>query len=188
MSLTELFVAFVMLVIIVMYVQNHYGEIDLVTASLDKRRYVVQKFADKDKAAELLAGINKRLIKLVHHMVSKHPDNADVQRLYTNYNPDAVSEGSANSGYTSYSVNKGEKIILCVRQKNGSFVDINVIMYVAIHEIAHLMTKSIGHTPAFWENFRWLLEEAIAEGLYKKVDFHKSPEDYCGIRITSSVI
>lgn len=188
MSFTEVFIAFIMGIILIMYIQKYFTEIDIVTASVDNRKYVVQKFTDKDQAANLLASINEDLQKLVQHMIAKHPDHVDVQRLYANYNPNAVSEGSADSGYTSYSVNKGEKLVLCIRQKDRSFVDKNVLMYVAIHEVAHLMTKSIGHTPEFWDNFKWLLDEAISIDLYTKVNFNKKPEEYCGIQITSSVI
>lgn len=188
MSFLELFVVFIMVLILVLYVQKHYGEIDIVTATLDQRKYVVQKFTDRGAAAELLASVNADLQKLVQHMVAKEPDHEDVKRLYRNFDPDAISEGSVDSGYTSYSVNKGEKIILCIRQRDKSFVQKNVLMYVAIHELAHLMTKSIGHTPAFWDNFKWLLKEAMDIGLYSKVDFQAAPQDYCGIKITSSVV
>jgi hypothetical protein len=57
-----------------------------------------------------------------------------------------------------------------------------------VHELAHIMTTEIGHTPLFWSNFRFLLREAVDIGLYKKVDYFKEPSDYCGIKINSSVI
>lgn len=188
LSFTEVFVVFVMALIMFMYVQNHYGEVEYVRSSIDERSYLVQKLADKEKAADFLAEINKTLTSLVRHMMARFPDNADIIRLYDNYNPDAISEGSAESGYTSYSVNKGEKLILCIRQKDKSFVDMNTILYVAIHEIAHIMTSEIGHTTMFWDNFKFLLNEAIEVGLYKKVDYANKPRDYCGIKITNSIV
>lgn len=188
MSFTEIFVIFIMVIILVMYVQNHYGEVDYVESSVDKKQYLVRKLSDKQEAADYLALVNKDLTKLVKHMVAKFPSNEDVQQLYKNYNPEAVSEGSIESGYTSYSVNKGEKLILCIRQKDKSFVDRNVIMYVAIHELAHIMTKEVGHTTMFWDNFKFLLKESISIGVYKKVDFNAKPHEYCGIQITNSII
>ena len=174
--------------ILVMFIQNHFVEVELVTSKIDANAYLVRKLPDREVAADYLAMINKRLTKLIWHVKAKYPNDQNVQRLYSNYSAQSISEGSAESGYTSYSVNKGEKLILCIRQRDKKFVDQNVLMYVAIHEIAHIMTSEIGHTPMFWDNFRFLLNEAIEIGVYKKMDFQMSPEEYCGITISSSVI
>ncbi len=173
-----------MVIILIMYVQNHYGEVEYVESMIDKKQYLVRKLSDKQSAADYLASVNKDLTQLV----KQYPSNPDVQQMYRNYNPEAVSEGSIDSGYTSYSVNKGEKLILCIRQKDGSFVEKNVIMYVAIHELSHIMTKEVGHTAMFWDNFKFLLKEAIDIGIYIKVDFNSDPHEYCGIQITNSII
>lgn len=188
MTFGDLFIMIVMIIIVVMYVQNHYNEVEFVVSRVDQRRYLVRKLPDKQQAADYLAAINIDLQKLVDHMLAKFPDNPDAQQLHANYNADAISEGSAESGYTSYSINKGDKIVLCIRQKDNSFVGKNIILYVAIHELAHLMTSEVGHTETFWKNFRFLLAEAIDIGVYVKVEFDKRPEDYCGIKITSSVL
>jgi len=188
MSFAELFVIFVMALILIMYIHNHYGEIEYVKSEIDQRQYLVRKLPDRQQAADYLALVNRDLVSLVKHMMAKYPANEEVQQLYRNYNPDALSEGSVESGYTSYSVNKGEKLILCIRQKDKRLVDRNVIMYVAIHELAHIMTKEVGHTPSFWENFKFLLKEAIDIKIYNKVNFNNKPAEYCGIQITNSVI
>ena len=107
-----------------------------------------------------------------------------------NFRPDNISESNPGNMYTSYSINKGEKIVFCIRHKhaeiNGKLVDINTIMFVAIHELAHLMTKSIGHTPEFWDNMRFLLKHSIELGIYKYVNYSENKEKYCGILITST--
>ena len=188
LSFTEFFVLFIMTVILIMYIQNHYGEVEYIKSNTDGRMYLVQKLPDKQEAAEYLAIVNASLQRLVRHTMAKFPSNPDSQRLFKNFNPDSISEGSIESGYTSYSVNKGEKIILCIRQKDRSFVEKNIIYYVAIHEIAHLMTAEVGHTDTFWQNFKFLLKEAIELGIYTKIDFAAQPKDYCGIKITNSII
>ena len=188
MLFIELFVIFVMIIIIVMFIQRQRGEVEYFKSSIDERYYLVRKLPDMKEAADYLADVNKKLVNLVRHMVAKYPDNSEVIQLYKNYKPDAISEGSADTGYTSYSINKGEKIILCIRQKDKTFVDKNIVLYVAIHEIAHVMTKEIGHTKAFWDNFKFLLDEAIKIGVYHKQDFNNKPEEYCGIEINNSVI
>lgn len=187
MGYTEAFIIVVMIVIVFMYIRQYFREVDIVPGG-DGRKYVVRRLPDEKKAAQLLASINKKLSKLVQHMVAKYPNDRDVQRLHDNFNPDALSEGGTEVGYTSYSVNKGERIVMCLRQPDDSFVEENVLVYVAVHELGHLMTDEIGHTKTFWDNFKRLAEESIEIGVYKKVDFDASPTPYCGISITSSVV
>lgn len=177
-----------MILVIIMFVQNHYGEVEYIKSTIDNRLYLVRKLPQKQEAADYLADINIKLQKLVKHMMAKYPSNKEVLQMYKNYSPTSLSEGSVESGYTSYSVNKGEKVILCIRQADHSFVEKNVVMYVAIHELAHIMTTEVGHTDTFWRNFRMLLEEAIALDIYTKVDFNNKPQDYCGIKITNSIV
>ena len=86
---------------------------------------------------------------------------------------------------TSYSVNKGDKLVICLRSKKTyNFQDDNTILFVVLHELAHIMTKSIGHKEEFWNNFRYLLKHAIEIKLYQYQDFNSNPEPYCGIQIT----
>ena len=81
---------------------------------------------------------------------------------------------------------KGEKIVFCLRSRdeNEELVDPNVLMFVALHELAHVMTKSIGHTKEFWDNFRILLRNAIKLNIYKRVNYNEKPVEYCGVKIT----
>lgn len=195
LSFVDIFVIIILLLVLVLYLRKQYNEVEYVKSNYDGRTYLVRKLPDRQQASDLLARVNERLQLLVNHLVAKYgtDDNGSLgkslQTLYQKYNPDAISEGGNEHGYTSYSINKGEKIVLCIRQKNtNAFVDINVIVYVAVHELAHIMTTEIGHTPLFWSNFKKILSEAIEIGIYQKQDFANAPQEYCGIRITSSVV
>ena len=55
-----------------------------------------------------------------------------------------------------------------------------------MHELSHIMTKSIGHTDEFWNNFKFVLECAKKSGLYNPVDYKKNPQTYCGMKITDN--
>jgi predicted metal-dependent hydrolase len=126
-----------------------------------------------------------------HHELEQQIKNKlkeDITRLVNNFNPDAFSETTPDAKYTSYSVNKGEKIVFCLRDKKEGehLVKENIMTFVAIHELGHLMTKSIGHEPEFWNSFKLLLKIAIDNGLYKNIDFNNTPKDYCGIKITDT--
>ena len=121
-------------------------------------------------------------------MEGKYPDNVDVQRLVAGFNPQRIVETLPTSKLTAYSENKGEKIAFCLnKQKNGSrLIDLNTLTFVAIHELAHVMTVSIGHKPEFWNNFKFLLENAKEANIYNPIDYKENPADYCGMTITDN--
>jgi len=166
--------------------KNYYEGLTNIKSSVDNREYIVQEKDDAKEAANLIAMIRKKLEIIVKHLIKITPDDDyRVKMLSENFRPDKLKEGVDTPGYTSYSINKGEEIILCLRT-NNKIVDLNTMMFVVLHELAHLATKSIGHTEEFWDNFRWILEEAINIGIYTKQDFKKESVEYCGMTITSS--
>jgi hypothetical protein len=61
-------------------------------------------------------------------------------------------------------------------------------MYVALHEISHIACPEYGHGPLFKKIFGFITQVAIELNIYVHVDFNKSPEEYCGIYITESII
>jgi hypothetical protein len=72
------------------------------------------------------------------------------------------------------------------KENEGKLIDINTLTFVAIHELAHIMTKSEGHKQIFWQNFKFLLEEAKEAKIYKPVDYKNNPQPYCGMNITDN--
>jgi predicted metal-dependent hydrolase len=143
---------------------------------------------DKEDAANMLAKIRQNLERVVEYLKENNISDERVQLLVNRFNPDVLSESLPNTSYTSYSVDKGKKIVFCLRSKDdkNKLIDMNTIMFVAIHELAHIMTKSIGHTDEFWDNMRYLLKIGIKVGVYQKVDYSKNPVSYCGITVSSS--
>ena len=164
------------------------NEVIYVKSSVDNNEYLVRNLENKEEAANILANIREKLEKLCVLMKEKYPNDESVTRMNQRFNSDNITESGKNNQYTSYSVNKGEKIVFCIRQKDEdeSLVDENTITFVAIHELAHIMTKSVGHTPEFWENFKKLLKVAIANNLYTKEYYANNPKDYCGIKVSDS--
>ena len=168
--------------------ESYTNEVTSCKSTFDNNEYLVRNRDDKHEAANILAKIRKNLEDLIASMKKKYPNDESVIRMGKKFNPDNISESGKSSQYTSYSVNKGEKIVFCIRQKddNETFVDMNTIMFVSIHELAHVMSKSIGHTDEFWKNFKILLEESINIGIYKKENYTENPKEYCGISVTDS--
>jgi len=175
--------------------QNMFGvgssQYPLVTvkSTVDGQPYRVRDMPDKQQAADLLAKVRARMKKLSVHLQSKFPDKPQVKRLLQRFeaNPDRILESTPDAEHTSYSVNKGEKVHFCLRQRQGgdeTLVNENVMVFVALHEMAHMITDSIGHEPEFWNNFGWLLKEAESIGAYQYQDFKAHPVRYCGTQIT----
>jgi hypothetical protein len=163
----------------------------LVTSNIDGKQYKVRDMPDKQEAANLMARLRIRLMKITDALEKKYPDKPQVKHLVKNFrsDPSRFIEATPDSEHTSYSINKGEKIYMCLRQRSGpdeSLVNENVMTFVSLHELAHVCTESIGHGPDFWNNFGWLLKEAEALGLYQYTDFQAHPVSYCGVYITDS--
>jgi len=163
----------------------------IVTSTVDGKPYKVRDMPDKQEAANLMAHLRIRLTKLCDALEKKYPDKKQVKQLVKNFrsDPSRFIEATPDSEHTSYSVNKGESIHMCLRQREGSdesLVNENVMTFVALHELSHVCTESIGHGPDFWNNFGWLLKEAEALGYYNYTDFQAHPVSYCGVYITDS--
>lgn len=184
---------FILICITIFYVHLENKASDVTYIKLRNVEFLVRNLPDKEEAALLLSKIRENLIKIVESTSKKidktknNEHNDSLIRLKKNFRPNNITESSPGNKYTSYSINKGEKIVFCLRsKKTDKLVDLNTMMFVAIHELAHLMTKSIGHTTEFWDNMRFLLKEGIKIGVYKKQDFNSNPKDYCGTKITDS--
>lgn len=149
--------------------------------------YTIRNLPDKSEAVNKLNNLNNKIMILIKKLKEKYPDDSRVQRLVNRYKPSILSELPGGSNNTSYSVNKGDKLVVCMRsKKDNSFHDDNTIFFVVLHELAHIMTTSIGHKPEFWDNFRFLLKNAIEFNLYNYQDFNSEPQKYCGIKITDT--
>jgi hypothetical protein len=160
-----------------------------VKSSVDGQTYNVRDMPDKQAAADMMARVRLKMKKLKLHLEATYPDKQQVKQLSKNFDAEAhrLGESTPEDEFTSYSVNKGESVHFCLRQREGeneSLVDENIVTFVALHEMGHIITKSIGHGPDFWNNFAWLLEQAERIGIYQRQDFTAHPVAYCGMKIT----
>jgi predicted metal-dependent hydrolase len=161
-------------------------------SSIDGRTYRVQNLPDKENACNMMAKIRSNLEKIMNRFKEdpNYEKDEPIQRMIERFNPDNMEENDMHSDSTSYSENKGEKIVVCLRDKTNApqypLVEENTVMFVILHELSHLMTLTHGHTPEFWTNFRKLLQECIQLGVYTPVNYARQPTEYCGMTITDS--
>jgi len=185
-------IIFIFSIVALVKLEKH--EVKYIKSELDGKEYLVRDLKDKQAAADLLATIKINIMKLVDYVYenkdskySKH--KAYIEQLKTRISDTIINESSEDSEYTSYSVDKGAQIVFCLRSKyNNALHDINLLMYVAIHEMAHVATPEYGHTPLFKQVFAFLTNVAIELGIYTKINFHEDPMEYCGLTISESII
>ena len=110
-----------------------------------------------------------------------HPIINEIRRRVVLISP-RFKEIPMRTGKKSYTEDK-QLITLCVDNPDtGKYYDINVMMYVALHELAHCLTKADGaqsHGNEFKKNFSNLLKKAAQCGVYDPTQ--AIPETYCGV-------
>ena len=181
-------IVFVLGFILKIYFESDHFNLRCIISNVDGNEYCVRERNKLQLVADLLARITGKLQKLVKYMNEKYPDRDNVKRMVQNFNPKKIYETLPTSKFTAYSENKGEKMAFCVtKKKNGiKLIDENTLTFVAIHELAHVATKTVGHKEDFWQNFKFLLENAKKCGIYKPEDYKKKPKEYCGMNITDN--
>lgn len=185
---TYIIIGFIIVICIKIYTESELYSLKCVISTVDGNKYCVRDRQNVKKAADLLATVTNKCKELVKYVGEKYPDDPDVKRLVEGFNPQKISETLPNSELTAYSENKGEKIAFCLNKTKESttLIDINTLTFVSIHELSHVMTKSVGHKQEFWQNFKFLLENAKAANIYVPIDYKKKPQNYCGMTITDS--
>ena len=161
----------------------------------------MHNYEDATDAANALAIINDTILKLNTHLKHKYvgvgynlkgygntsPEMyTAVTKILQRYNPDNLVENSPKDKEdTSYTLNKGSTIAFCLREKgkNNTLHDINTLIFVAVHELAHIAIDDNEHPPKFWKMFKLLLQEAEEGNIYKSQDYKKNPVNYCGMQV-----
>ena len=131
------------------------------------------------------------MTEFVIKLKSKYTNDKRIKRLVNKINSVEIEETTekSNDDNTSFTINKGELISLCIREHtNGRpFHDYNSLCFVIIHEMAHIISISEGHNFEFIENFKFLLKEAVSMEYYTPIDYSKNPFLYCGkIKVTNN--
>ena len=183
-----IFIAFLLLICLKIYYNSDAYNLKCIIATKDGNRYCVRERLKLELAANLLASVTEKCKQLVQFMKEKYPDDARVKRLIEGFNPKSISETLPTSELTAYSENKGEKIAFCLNttKEGDKLIDLNTLTFVAIHELSHIMTTSVGHKQDFWQNFKFLLINAKEANIYHPIDYKKKPRQYCGMEINDN--
>jgi hypothetical protein len=174
-----------------------------VKSDIDDNIYIIRNGKNNSKyledSANTLAIINIRIKKLIEHLKIKYDltdkKNKFMSRLIEKYTPRLLSEAANDNRYTTFTVDKKDMhICLRTRDTYEKLYDINILMYVVLHELAHFVNYDennnpiIGHGPEFKYIFRILVKESMNIGIYNYMNFVNEPKEYCGIIINTSIV
>jgi hypothetical protein len=148
------------------------------------------------EAARRLGRLAYKADQIVAHLIRyKLPEPEVAERLGRRWTairqrPNAFRETSKHETPAAYTINKGEELRICVRDRNSNqmFEDENTGFLVLLHELAHLMSVGYGHENEFHQNFAYITKIAHQLGLYQYVDYSRKPTIYCGTTIKHSPI
>jgi len=188
------------LILITLYVlKKKYKFIDnnliLEKATFDGLYYQVLKKNNSSITANIIAKIKYNIKTIINYLKTNIKDYPEkeyaIDNLYNRTkNLDIIERPDDSDEYiTSYTLNKGEQMVLCLRSKLLSDIhDMNIIMYVVIHELGHIASNNIGHDEEFKSNFIFLLKISIKLNIYKHVDYESFPITYCGMVVSENLL
>jgi len=179
---------FIVGVSIKIYLESDTFNLKCIVSDYDGNKYCVRERPKLKLVANLLAKVTEKLQNIVNLAYEEYPTRENVIRLYKNFKPNKINEILPTSKYTAYSENKGEKLAFCttVTKQVDNLIDENTLTFVGIHEISHIMSKTIGHNDEFWNNFKFLLTIAVKNKLYTPINYSEKPQEYCGMTISDN--
>jgi predicted metal-dependent hydrolase len=189
-----LILSIILLILLFVYYKKYGYRSVYVKSNIDEQFYLVRDLPDKQMVANSIAYIKLQIQKLIEHMLKNSPKEyiPHIENLNKKFNSVIISENIYDFYYTSYSVNKGEQLVFCMRSRKNNENDkqhnINLMMYVVLHEISHIACPEYGHTKLFKDIFKHITESAIEIGIYTPIDFKNVPTEYCGMMITDSIV
>ena len=201
-----LIIVCVLLIIIINYTYV-YDDTDWFTSTISNQKYRVRNGPESIKQikCDLLANLNNKLNFIIISL-SKEPNKSDsVNRLLNNWSRGIViKEIGSMEPEAAYVINK-QYLSICLKNfcnsencQKYTLDNINLLTYVGIHEMAHIMSEEIGHGDEFKTNFKYLLDYSKNLKLYDpllKEEFPvfielnklKTPDSYCGVSIINSI-
>lgn len=122
-----------------------------------------------------------RLLKMVSDAlfdILDHNQTVFAPPLESLNDRDVFNEFTLEEGTRSFTENK-KRIVLCVRKSSTSLYTWNSVMFVALHEVSHVICDELHHTRKFHDINKALLLHAERLGFYDSSIAFESK--YCGL-------
>ena len=187
-------IIYIILLIVIYYIIFykkilHSDNLVLEKSTLDNELYLVQNKNDKQQTANKLAFIKKNIKSIINYLKNNKENyplkKNSIEKFLNRTRIINIKERPEHeTDYTSYTINKGDMLVFCLRSSYLQNIhDNNTIMYVVIHELAHVFSDGYGHGQEFVENFKFLLQISEKINIYTPIDYIKTPQEYCGMTI-----
>jgi ribosomal protein S8 len=162
----------------------------------------------KQIKSNLLGDVYNRLETLVSTLRNDQTlnSNVPVQRLISNWDRGIILKETGNmESDAAYVINKKYMSICLVNfcdttkcSNINSLENLNLLAYVGIHELAHIMSEEIGHSTEFRTNFRFLLkyakninyyDEILKRNIKLYIDLNQlpTPDNFCGVSVVNTI-
>jgi len=185
-----------------------YDGTEHIVSTIDGKSYKVRKGVDSLKKANFLAMLRLKFSIIVEALNKdpKYQYDPVVQRLINKWNSGlTLKEIGQLESDAAYVFNK-KHMSFCLqdlpgpgqRTKTNTIEDTNLITYVGIHELAHVMSNETGHGAEFIKNFEFLLN--YSKGLnwhdpildqdlpiYIPLNELNTTDNYCGVPLHNSI-
>lgn len=181
-----------------------YNESINIKSSIDDNIYTIRGGKNKSyneliESANTLAMINIQMSRLITHLEKKYKNDISnyywIKCLKEKYKPSILSEAANDNRYTTFTIDKKDMhICLRTRDSHKNLYELNLLIYVILHELAHMCNytrenKPIeGHGKEFKEKFSLLVRESINIGIYKYENYKTSPKEYCGMILNTQIV
>jgi hypothetical protein len=129
--------------------------------------------------------IHSRVDTLINCLQKKYPNDPRTKKLFTRdfvIRPKRIIPFFTDSKTVAFTVNK-DTIEICVKgPKDGSINGLDESLVVILHELAHVITPSFGHTKEFWDNLKFLEENAFTcDEFFQSNEIRKGSKfSFCG--------
>lgn len=166
----------------------------IISVKIDNEKYQVRKLNNYNDAGLLLHKLKGTMTTLINDIVTQI-ENVHEGKYYgyckiiqKRLPKCEFRESSLRTFYATFTHNKGTHITICLRDENDKFYDWNTLLYVMIHEIAHIGCPEKDHTDLFYEINTFILSEARKMNIYQYVDYAKHPVKYRNLIINNTIL
>ena len=200
MKLKNIILSLILVLVIYLFYHYVYDGTRLVKSKLDNRFYSVRNSYGKETKADLLALINLKLDTIVKQLQeSSNIENPAVARLVANWNRGVtIKEIGKLESDAAYVINKQFMSFCLPDDISSSLSKINLMTYVGIHELGHIMSVETGHGDEFIKNFEFLLNYAKQINyldplsnkylpVYIPLSKLNTDDNYCGVALINSI-
>jgi hypothetical protein len=209
--MTNAFWIAIVIIIIVLYCWNQYYTRHH-THEIEVDGYIINILSNNDggndRAKYIVSECDRRIMHILSHIRDKYDIGATeeecapnsecairaaqfarrrdyFEHLLRGFNYEEIHEHAPKlGGDVAYSLDKGRKIMLCLRDARDGNIDIDTLMFVILHECAHIANyDEWGHEEQYWSIFKSLLNEAVESGAYEAINYARAPVYYCGFEL-----